>query len=94
MDEALAMLSLHCPETEFEQLCSALAALEDGGGAAAAAAAAALARRYLERIGDLSQTQRALLESAVALHAHGESAAVCRAAHAAFGSMLRKLRRL
>jgi hypothetical protein len=93
MDASLVLLSLHCAETEFELLCSALEALDDGSTPEVAAAASHLARRYMESIGDLSRTQRALMQSTVALNAHGETDAACAAALAGFESILRKLRR-
>jgi len=41
----------------------------------------------------LSATQRALLRATLALYAHGDTEEACYAALAAFGAILRKLRK-
>ena len=91
--ELLASLSVHCPETEYETLLDAIDALDAEQTPRVAASAAALAQRYLANIGDLSATQRALLRATLALCAHGDAEEACYSALAAFGAILRKLRR-
>ena len=91
--ELLANLSVHCPETEYDNLLDAIDALEAEQTPDVARSAAALAHRYVANIGDLSATQRALLRATLALYAHGDVDEACYAALAAFGAILRKLRR-
>ena len=91
--EWLASLSVHCAETEYDALLDAIHALEEEQTARVAVSAAALAQRYLTNIGDLSATQRALLRATLALYAHGDAEEACCTALAAFGAILRKLRR-
>jgi hypothetical protein len=92
-ENLFAQMSLHCPETEYETLLSAIYDLENDHSPHVAATAAALAGRYVRDIGDLSAKQRALLRAALALYAHGDAEESCNAALAGFVAILSKLRR-
>jgi hypothetical protein len=92
-EHMLAQMSLHCSETEYETLLSAIYDLENEQTPHVAATAAALARRYMCDVRDLSATQRALLRAALALYAHGDASESCNAALAGFVAILSKIRR-
>ena len=89
----LAQMSLHCSETEYETLLSAIYDLENEQTPHVAATAAALARQYMCDVRDLSAKQRALLRAALALYEHGDAVEACNAALAAFVEILSKTRR-
>lgn len=89
----LALMSLHCSETEYETLLSAIYDLENEQTPRVAATAAALARQYMSDVRDLSAKQRALLRAALALYEHGDAVESCNAALAAFVAILSKIRR-
>ena len=80
------------PIDELDTLVDAIDALENEPSADVGLAAAKLARRYVENIDDLSESETALLSAAIARSAAGAHDEACSPALAGFDSLWSRVR--